>query len=51
MPCWCAAFTSAFRSAATPKCGSIGFVTPLLVKSGSFSEPYVQPLAMGKYEW
>src|ERR1019366_5349758 len=51
MPCWCAALTSATRSAATPKCGSMGVVTPLPEKRGSFSEPYVHPLAMGKYEW
>lgn len=29
----------------------MGFVMPLFVKSGSPSEPYVQPLAIGKYEW
>src|ERR1019366_1367980 len=51
IPCWCAAFTRATRSAATPKCGSMGLVTPLPAKRASFSEPYVHPLAMGKYEW
>ena len=34
---WWAAFTNAWRSAATPKWGSMGFVTPLPEKSGSFS--------------
>src|SRR5580704_17187866 len=50
MPCLCAALTSATRSEAAPKCGSMGRVTPLPANVGSLSDPYVHPLAMGKYE-